>query len=105
LKEVLRDTSLEASHDVEHAISRLGRAINVLLVSRWSESHRSRAEELAETLVNTCRRARAHRAMRTAQALHALVKLDEDDLYLIHGPLRDKLFELLALVRIFGGCN
>ena len=35
----------------------------------------------------------------------ALVKLDKDDLHLIQGPLRDKFFELLSLVRIFAACG
>jgi hypothetical protein len=105
LKEVLRDPSVDATQDVEQVISQLGRAINVLLVSRWSEASRNRADQLAELLVKTCRRARARQAMRTAQALQALVKLDKDDLHLIQGPLRDKFFELLSLVRIFAACG
>jgi hypothetical protein len=93
------------SRNVAQAISQLRRGIDALLQSRWSELPRRRAETLAEALVKACRRARARRAMRAAQALQALVRLDSQDLYLIHGPLREKLRELLTLVRTYAACG
>jgi hypothetical protein len=90
---------------VEQALSQLRKAIDTLIKNRWSEPLRRRAEERAGHLVTACRRARVHRATRVAQALQALVKLEEEDLDLIHGPLQDKLFELLALVRTLAACG
>jgi hypothetical protein len=92
---------VDASADVEYAVSRLERAIDVLVDSGWSEPLQNLAEALSEALVKTCRQAKARRAMRTAQALHALVSLDPAEHHLVAGSVREKLTELLALVRTF----
>jgi hypothetical protein len=101
LEEVLRDPSRDVKQDVDYALTRLGRVIDPLIESRWSEPLRNLAEVLAEALVKACRRAKLRRAMRTAQALHGLLKLDAEDLALIPIPPGEKLLELLSLVRHF----
>jgi hypothetical protein len=87
--------------DIQHAASQLERAIQALLEHRWEERLRRRAEERAQLLMMACRKAKLLRATRAAQALQSLLSLDEEDLYCIHEPLRQKLFELLDLVRSF----
>jgi hypothetical protein len=101
LKEVLWDPSVNVKQEVEYALARLGRVIEPLIETRWSEPLRNLAEALAEVLVKACRRARLRRAMRTAQALQDLLRLEPEDLILLPGPPGAKLIELLSLVRHF----
>jgi hypothetical protein len=101
LKELLPDPSLGVKEEVDYALARLARVIEPLIDSGWSEPLRNLAEALAELLVQACRRARLRRAMRAAQTLHALLKLEAEELVQIPGAPGEKLLELLSLVRQF----
>jgi hypothetical protein len=91
--------SPESPLRLQPAILQLERAIGDLLDSHWDEVLRRRAHEVAEAVTAGCKEWRLHEMSGVAQAIMSLLALKLEDVISIQDALREKLFELLAMLK------
>ena len=83
-----------------HAVVRnLERAIEDLLENFWEEPLRRHAHELSSALLDSCKTYGYLELGSVARAINSLVALPMEEVLTLEQPLREKLKELVALLK------
>src|SRR5262245_28035487 len=99
MEKSLRSGAVHLNPDIPDLVGRVHRAAEELLNDPENESLRAPAADLAARLVTTCRATGVRRATRAAQAIGSLVSMASEDMSAIRVHLREKLLELVTLVK------
>jgi hypothetical protein len=85
--------------DLPLAVIELEKAVGELLESSWEEPFRRRALELSSTLAAASARMRLSHVASVAKAIASLLRISPEEALPIREALRDKLRELLGLLK------
>jgi hypothetical protein len=84
---------------LKSVIRNLERSINDLLENFWEEPLRRHAYDLASTLLSGCKTYGYLELGSVARAITSLLSLRMEDVIALEHPLKDKLRELVALLK------
>lgn len=88
-----------SAEGLQPAILQLERGVQELLDSHWDEVLRRRAHEVAEAVTAACKEWRLPEMAGVAQAIMSLLALRLEDVIAIQDALREKLDELLGMLK------